>query len=440
MIVPLGIGAYRRNAAFVPEVRLVNLYLEEDKSGVSPDKTMRVQRPGLMLDHDYGAPVRGLGYRLTSGQVMVAAGDGLFAGTMRIGTIGAGGAVPMVATRFLHASLSGGTVYAYTDTLTAIVMPDSRAVLDIDQLNQYLLLLCADGRFYWAVPGETSVAALDYATAESSADQALAIRRVGDEFWIFGTETVEVWQPTGDQDAPFQPVSGRNYERGCLARDTVRRFDNSVMWVSNDLQVCRGGAVPEVVSDEGIAERLRLRTGEPSAFTFRHDGHEFYVLRVPGQGSYAFDARTRAWSEFASAGFTTWRPHVGYQIDGGMTLVGDSESGAVWRVDGQAATDAGTPFERIVTGTVGLMGASARNDSLAVGVGASADCEIRVRWRDGQEDYPAHYEVLDVRAPFDVANLYRLGMPLEPYREIEISCVADAQIRIGGCKANEAWR
>lgn len=439
MIVPLGIGAYKRGAAFVPETRLVNLYLEEDRSGVSPDKTMRVQRPGLSLEYDYGAPIRGVGYRLTTGETIVAAGAGLYSGASQIASIAGTDTTPMVATRFGLATLAAGQVYYHADETTLILMPDDRTVQDVDQLNQYLLLLCADGRFYWIVPGEIEVDPLNFATAESSADAALAVRRVGDEFWIFGTETVEVWQPTGDQDAPFQPVSGRNYERGCLARDTVRRFDNSVMWVSDDLQVCRGGAVPEVVSDEGIAERLRKRAGEPSAFTFRHDGHEFYVLRIPGQGSFAYDARTRAWSEFASYQSTLWRPHVGCQVTGGRSVVGDSDSGALWQIDGEAATDAGTPIERIVTGTVGLMGQSGRNDSLAVGVGASADCEIRIRWRDGQEGYPAHPEVLEVRAPFDVANLYRLGAPLAPYREIEISCVDNARIRIGGCKANEAW-
>ena len=43
---PLGLEAYERSRGSVPEVRLVNLYHEEDKSGGSLDQTQRLQRPG----------------------------------------------------------------------------------------------------------------------------------------------------------------------------------------------------------------------------------------------------------------------------------------------------------------------------------------------------------------------------------------------------------
>jgi len=437
--VPLGVGAHKRAAGFTPEVRMVNMYIEPDKSGLSPDNILRIQRPGLALLTTLANPIRGIDYRIAANQQMIVAGSSLYVNGVSVGTISGGDIAPMVGTTFAYALVGGGYAYLYDTALTTLEIPESRVAVDVDQLNQYVLILCSDGTFYWLVPGEMVLDPLNFATAESLPDKGLAIRRVGDEFWIFGTDTVEIWQATGDLDAPFQRVAGRQYERGCMARDTVRRFDNSVMWVSDDGQVCRGGAVAQVVSDNGIAERIRNRTGLPSAWVFTIDGHEFYALRIPGQGTFAYDALTGEWSEFATLGRTEWAAYVGNQFQGTITC-GDSDTGQVWTVDAESGSDAGLGMQKIVTGTYGFLGKGPRNDSLSVGVGSSANTVMRIRWKDGQDDYPEYYEELDTRAPLDVVSLYRLGQPDQPYRTVEISHLGTERIRIAGCVANQSWQ
>lgn len=434
-IVALGTKAYRRLDGLTPEVRLRNLYLEKDESGISPDGTLRVQRPGLTRYNDL-TDVRGMDFYVSGNVRLTVAANQLYAGTDAKGFIAGAGIAPMVTTTFYEAILGGNTLYLYDGTLTKVSTPEGDVVQDIDQLNQYVLVLTPSGRFYWIVPGDKQIDALNFATAESSPDAAKAICRVGDEFWIFGDQTIEPWQSTGDPDAPFQRVSGRTYERGCLSRDTVKRFDNSVMWVSDDSQVCRGGAVPQVVSDNGIAERIRKRGGDLSAWVFGLDGHEFYVLRIPGQGTFAYDASTQNWSEFATLGSPEWAPLVGYDR-AGLILCGGAK---LWKLDSEAFTDDGVAIERTVTGTVALMGKIGRNDSFSIGVGASADATVRIRWRDGQDDYAAYYDEIPIYAPFDVASIYRLGMPQQPYREVEVSCLDPVRLRIAGCIANGAWK
>lgn len=438
-VVPLGTKAYRRADAMVPETRLVNMWLEKDESGVSPDGLMRVQRPGLRLLETRPNPIRALAYRLATGEE-VTVSDRLYVSTMDKGAIGGSGVAPIVDTPFHLAILGGNTLYLYANTLVAIAMPnDAGEIVDIDQLNGYILILTRTGRFYWIEPGASTVDPLNFATAESSPDMGVAIRRVGDEFWIFGDSSVEPWQATGDLDAPFQPVTGRVYESGCLSRDSVKRFDNSVFWVTDALQVARGGSVPTVVSDNGISERLRKRTGAPSAFTFPWDGHDFYVLRIPGQGTFAYDASTQNWCEFSTLGSGVWRPVVA-EDHGGVVRVGDSDSGAVWALDGDLATDDGAAMEWVVTGTVGFLGRTGRNNSLGIGVGVSGDAVVRIRWKDGQQDFPAYYDELPVRAPLDVANIYRMGRPEQPYRTVEVSGVSPVRHRIAGAMINEAWK
>lgn len=442
-IAPLGIGSYKRSDGLVPEVVLRNLYLEADKSGISPDKTLRVQRPGLVLERDYGAPLRAVHYRTSTGERLVVSGGQLY-NAAAIGEIGGVGAVPVVSTQFATALVGGTQAYIYTTTIAAVALPNDApvagAVQDVDQLNNYILLLQPSGRFYWIVPGETKVDALNFATAESLPDAGVALRRLGDEFWIFGAENVEVWQPTGDLDLPFARAAGRNFERGCLYRDTVRRFDNTLVWVGDDYQVYRAANVPQVISDAGLSERIRKATGDCSAWTFGIDGHSFYVLRIPGQGTFAYDASTQAWSEFATQGKSAWLPWAGAQVTG-VTYAGSSDDGRLWRVSGDAVNDDGVAIECVVTATVPVLGKPPRNDSVSVGVGASADCDIILRWRDGQDDFPAYYDPIEVRAPFDVGTIWRLGQPDQPYRTLEISKIdPNVRIRIAGLMVNESWQ
>lgn len=442
-IVPLGIGSYQRNDGLVPEVVLRNLYLEEDKSGISPDKTLRVQRPGLVLERDYAAPIRAAHYRTATGERLVVAGGQLYSASA-VGAIGGTGAVPIASTQFATALIGGKQAYIYTTALATVALPNDApvagAVQDVDQLNNYLILLQPNGRFYWIVPGATTVDALNFATAESLPDEGVALRRLGDEFWIFGAENVEVWQPTGDLDLPFARAAGRNFERGCLYRDTVRRFDNTLVWVGDDYQVYRAANVPQVISNAGLSERIRKATGDCSAWTFGIDGHSFYVLRIPGQGTFAYDASTQAWSEFASKGKDVWLPWAGMQI-AGVTYAGSSDDGKLWRVSGDAVNDAGFGIECVVTATVPVLGKPPRNDSVSVGVGVSADCDILLRWRDGQDDFPAYYDPIEVRAPFDVGTIYRLGQPDQPYRTLEISKIdPNVRVRIAGLVVNQSWQ
>lgn len=441
-IAPLGIGSYKRSDGLVPEVVLRNLYLEEDKSGISPDKTLRIQRPGLAPEQTYPAQIRAV---LSTGQTrLVVAGDQLYLGLSAIGFIPGTGIVPTVATQFASAFVSNRRALIYKNAVADLSLPfdapGGADVQDVDQLNNYILLLQPSGRFYWVVPGEEEVDPLSFATAESLPDAGVALRRLGDEFWIFGTDNIEVWQPTGDQDLPFARAAGRNFERGCLYRDTVRRFDNTLVWVGDDFQVYRASNVPQVISNNGLSERIRKATGDCSAWTCSIDGHSFYVLRIEGQGTFAYDASTQAWSEFASYGSSKWLPWVGAQI-GGVIYAGCSDDGRLWRVSADAVDDDGLPIECIVTATIPMIGKPGRNDSVSVGVGVSQDCEIRVRWKDGQDEFPDYYDPIDVREPFDVGTLYRLGQPDQPYRTLEISKVEPGvRIRIAGLAYNEGWR
>lgn len=446
--IPLGLKSYNRASGFQPEVRLVNFVIEQDDSGASVDGVMRVQRPGLDPYMTLDGSIRGIFQKdnVLGGAWLVAHGSTLSSilPTMAtIGPIGGDELVSFAATFDAIYVLALNTVKRWNGTaFTEITLPDDYLgyPVDIETINSYVIIACSTGRFYWIEPGSSVVDPLNFATAESSPDGLLSVRRLIDELFFGGTTSIEPWQPSGDLDAPFQKAGGRQFERGVLDRDTMQRFDNSIVWVGEDEIVYRVGSVPTRISDHGIEERLRKRTGPCSAWVFGADGHKYYVLRIPGQGAFAHDASSGgAWSEFATAGRLEWAPASGASSPA-MTLAGDSNSGKLWRVDADVATDDGVAQPRIVTGTVPMMGKGGRNSSLAVSIGAADDCIAKIRWKDGQEDYPAYYEEMDVRAGADVVNLYRLGAIDEPFRTFEVRIDDPTMVRISGASINEAYR
>ncbi len=421
----------------------MNQYLEQDKSGASPDNFMRIDRPGLTLWVQTSQNPRGLFHQ-----------DGLHEETWGVwgtslyslpdetalGSVGSSGRVRWAANYENLLILSGTTAYLYDgSTVTAVAMPDSREVVDIDVLNNYFILGCPDGRFYWIVPGASTVGLLGFATAESSPDGLVAVRTVGDEVFLLGQTNSEVWQTTGDSSAPFARAPGRNFPRGCMARDTALQFDNSLFWVGNDGNVYRYANIPTIISDNGLAQRIRQRTGELSACVVEADMHKHYVLKIPGQGSFGYDPSTQQWCEFSTYEKTEWAGGSSMQI-ADRWYVGSDISKRIWLYDPEAVTDDGLTIERICTGSVPLVGVPGRNDNCCVYAGGSEDYTLRVRWKDGQDDFPDMYDELEVRAPADSPAIYRLGMPAAPFRTFEVSILDPVKARISGALTNEAFR
>ena len=444
--VPLGVEAYNRAASFQPETRLVNLYIEEDKSGASPDEIMRLQRPGMVRTVTFDAPVRGI-YQAdntaASSLPLIVAGTTVYSvdGTMlaSLGNVPDDGKPVSIAGSFERSVIvSGGEAWQWDGTtFSQLAMPDGVAIIDVDVLNGYFIFPEASGTFYWLEPGSTTEDPLDYATAEALPDGVNAVRRLRDELFFFGTESIEVWQATGDADATFSRAPGRQIDRGCMSRDTVVVFDNTLVFVGDDGIVYRISDVPKRISTFGIEERLRKREGVPSAFQFTTFGHKFYCLRIPGSGTFAFDPATGGWCEFSSVQSDGWLAVLGRDTPN-RTLVAD-DAGGLYTLDPEASTDDGVPFVRLVTGTIAVPAMPVANSSFSVGVGSAAAVPFSIRWNDPHRGW-SNPIARSSRGGGDVLTMFRLGLCRAPYRSFEISCVADAQVRISGAVANEGWR
>ena len=447
--IPLGVEAYERNEGFNPETKLQNLILEQDKYGQSPDGIIRIQRPGLSDFYESGGePIRAIYQQegIQYGEVLFIAGDKLLrtdgATATELATVGDDGRIAAICSTYNRVGVVSDGKFLITTLETGEIeemeVPDSHKPVWVDSINGYFVIACEDGTFYWVVPAGGLIGPLNFATAESSPDGLLCIKRLGDELFMFGGSTTEVWQITGDFEAPFTRAPGRSYEKGCKSAATVQKFDNTLVWVGDDNIVYRASNVPQRMSTHAIEERLRNSTAEPTAFTFGFDAHLFYVLRIPGQGSFAFDASSGKWSEFSSFGDTSWRPRVGVSTPSG-SYVGDGRTGKLYFIDPNSYTDAGQPIERVVSGSVSFNGRPNRNDSLSIFAGSDRDTVLQARWYDGRET-PGDWTEVPLRATVDNPTLFRLGAAQQPIRTFEIRCVEDAAIRISGAVLNQGWR
>lgn len=270
--VPLGTGQWVRGRADEPSVPVINRFFEKNPVNTK-EQTALIERPALVQIINSGS---GPGRRLfrqkgfSGGDLFHVTGTDLYKHHMGVaraitsthitGTINGSGAPDMCATRSLLWITDGFTLQ-YTDgsaALSTVTTPGSISFSSLDVFNDYVLCVQANSdRFYWIQPEATTMDALDFATAERFPDKILQVRVVGDEFWLLGEKSVEVWRATGDGNAPFQRIEGRAFNFGVFGGTAVRMKDTSVILVADDGTVFNIAGTPKIISNPGIAEQTR---------------------------------------------------------------------------------------------------------------------------------------------------------------------------------------
>lgn len=146
--------------------------------------------------------------------------------------------------------------------LSGVEVPDGSPPGSLATLKGHVVVTIDNSdRFYWIRPGETSIDALNFATAESRPDNIIAAVVVSDTLWLVGNGSSEVWYATADPNTPFAPVSGRVYDRGAVD-GTVVDVKGTVYLVGPDYVVYAISGGPQRVSNHGVEELIRLTLGD----------------------------------------------------------------------------------------------------------------------------------------------------------------------------------
>lgn len=248
-------------------------------------------------------------------------------------------------------------------TLTEITDVDFPAGVTQATCMDSFFVVCGDssGRFYinqTALDGSVWNG-LDFATAEASPDLLLTSIADNRNLWLFGTDTAEVWEFTGNADFPFEHSASAYIQIGTAAALSVRALDNTVFWLGRDANgagvVYRAqGYTPIRVSTTAIEFAIQgySTISDAIALTYQQEGHAFYVLTFPTAGkTWVYDASTsqwheRAWRNPSGGALSRWRPNC-HVYFANQNIVGDWQNGKLYKLDLNTFTDNGDPILRL---------------------------------------------------------------------------------------------
>jgi hypothetical protein len=158
------------------------------------------------------------------------------------------------------ATMQGGG----TTRVRQVPMPDDVGAISVDEINGFVIVVpvqseedVTTGTFYWIEPGALEIDPINFANAERSSDNILQVKTFRDQFWLFGSKTIESWIVVGDINAPMQRYQGVLVDRGSW-EGTALKIKDSLIWVDEEGGVFRlQGAGGERISRPDIEERIR---------------------------------------------------------------------------------------------------------------------------------------------------------------------------------------
>ena len=386
--------------------RTINLYPQVVESGNAPQVTALIPTPGLIKKYEFATgAIRGM-YALTD-RLLVVAGGMLYT-IDKTGAILAIGEIKGVnrvtfADNSLHVMIVASSTYKYTianNSLTQITGDQFFGASDVTVL---------DSRFVWTVPGsgriqwsgllDTETTALNYATAETKSDNLVRTVTNSGQLWLIGEKTTEIWSSTGDANLPFQRMSGAFLPVGCIAKDSVCQFGQSLVWLSQT-DAGRGqivmtqGYQAQRISNHAIEYDIASysRIDDAYAFAYQEHGHLFLLMTFPtAKKTWCFDATTNMWHERSFYNDATHKHEhhraASYAFFQNTHFVGDRSNGKVYQLTQNAMDDAGDAILRErVTPVINPHGTRLIFDELEiiaqVGQESGIEPQIMVDWSD----------------------------------------------------------
>lgn len=240
----------------------------------------------------------------------------------------------------------GNAYVADSASVTLVTDPDYLPANDtefIDGYTAYLGIDVGNGRkdgYNLSELEDSSVVDPDFGSAESEPDRIVGGKRYNGQLWLFGSDTIEVHQNTGNQDFPFERINGAVIDKGCAAKFSIAQEESYLCWLGNDrIFYMAQGYSYTPISTHPINQELSQLTRVDDAFSFIYiqDGHKFYVTTFPtDKRTFAYDLTENLWHDRESidinGSITRWRASC-HEIFAGKNLVGDFEKGIIYEID-----------------------------------------------------------------------------------------------------------
>lgn len=355
-------GTYTSLAVNSDAQRCINLYPEQNESGMGNSAMSLYSTPGLKLfSGKSGAQVRGE-FTITNRSFAVT--DSVLEEILSNGTrtaigvmVNDGQLASMVASPQQLLVESGGMLYVYylrtvgsVPAGTFFVVPPATFSGPVSEVAYsdgfFLALIASTEQYYQSQLFDATVwPAQNVTTINTFPDNVVSFIVDHREVWLFGAKQSEVDYDAGTSPFAFAPVPGGYLEQGCAARDATVQLDNGIFWIGqrNDqgghIAWRTNGYSPQRISTFAIesAWNSYSTVADARAFSYVMEGHSFWVINFPtANATWCYDVATSLWHErgfwLAQAGiYQAALPQVHtYNFD--KHLVGDRQSGNIYQM------------------------------------------------------------------------------------------------------------
>lgn len=351
--IPFASQSYQNRSLPVSAQQCFNLYPEFTPEGKS--QIVLHGTPGLVQfsanPQVNSVPVRGM--HEFNGKLHAVIGDKLYRITTlgvctEIGTIEGSEPVGIADNGTQLVIVTGGKGYVYSSSLSQITDTDFPQASTVGFINQRMVYDSSYGFTYTDLDAAETMAGTVNGTG--SPDQCIAVLVDHMEVWIFGEKSTEVYYNSTSLVDPFERLQGAFLEKGCAAKFSAVKIDNSVYWLGDDFGVYRAdGYIPVRISTPSIEHAIQSYSSKSDAiaFTYSEEGHTFYQLTFPSAGkTWVYDAATQRWHERGN--YTEGRHRANcYCYCYGKHLVGDFKNGKIYEMSLDVFTDGSDPIQRI---------------------------------------------------------------------------------------------
>ncbi|MGH7022119.1 MAG: packaged DNA stabilization protein [Caulobacteraceae bacterium] len=475
--VPFFSDAFSRAFGF-PDVRPVNMMSEETPireerpyAAYVGLREVQYSRPGLAAGYNLGTgPIRGAYCRpgVFGGALFIVSGTTIYMNGASVGALPGTDLVRFAASPSQMVAVADGAAYLYDGvtfpTFTLISNGVLPAVVDVAYLAGRFAFACRGSAtwYYSEINDAGNENGLDLANNNDSAAPVIGVEALNDQLVFLTASTVEFWSPGSDPTAPFTPNEGRGYQRGCAARDTVVFADNAVFFVGDNGVVYRTSNTPVRISSSSIEDKIRQCAdwSALSALVVTVEGHELYVLNLPGVGSYAYDIsrvgtiqgaygdsyNRGLWTEWSSFGNVGFRAQVSTVV-GGATFVGDATTNDLWKMQVGVWQDGADPLVRKASAFIKIEEGRPRMDGLVLhcvtgqgnAIPPGANSLVEMRYSDDQGRTFGRWRATPLGAEGEyITRAYwqRLGQMRAPGRLIEVRCSEPVDVAFSHLELN----
>lgn len=258
---------------------------------------------------------------------------------------------------------SGGWVYnIQTEAFAQITDSNFNAANTVTAIDNYFLFDEAqvNNEFFISplLAGLGPYDATQFGTADAGLGRVLSVHNVYGNLGVSTEHTTEFWQDTGALSFPWQRIQGTTLETGIAAPFAWAEADNGHFWLGDDLVFYRlVSGVPQRLSTHALETQWAQYASTADAFchVVRYGGHKWVCVTFPtGNASFLYDIasqlwhRRSSWSPDGTVG--RWRANCSWFAFNKFTLIGDSQSGQIGKLNPNTYTELGNPIVIDITG------------------------------------------------------------------------------------------